>query len=221
LVECQICSQYTDRLAEIIAHPVLEWIKDEEGFWRLVHVKPNSTRDIQGKDFFIVPDKDSRYSLFIQIKPFRILSPEKLMAKIKRIQREPDENKPRRVKRFWEEKFHNPAQLQRYMRGVIVDYFKLNLIINDQEIRKGFKLMEEQLSLQEILNKDSVDQNIFQIFGKIEHFIDVFAKVVRHHNLYPTVKLVLLVNTTEGTILENQSDNLKKIWLPLIIKAVQ
>lgn len=220
MTECPICIQYTDRPAEIIAHQVLAWIAEKEEFWRLVHVTPNSTRDTKGKDFFIVPEKGSRFCLPLQIKSIRILESKKLKIKLERMRKEPDKNKPQRIKRNWEERFKNPAKLKKYLRQVIADYAKLDLIVNDQEIKKGFESATRRLNLEQILNEEAGGQEIYQVYGEIEYFIDAFAKAIRHAELHPSVKVLLFVDTSEDSDLEKQIPGLKEIWLPLIKKAV-
>ena len=219
MVDCLICRKYDDRLAEQIAHQVLKEIVEEQGFWWLAHVEPNSKRDKQGKDFFIVAKRGER-ALPIQIKAFRILSKKDLKSKLDKIKQGPSKFKYERAREFWKTKFETIQKLKNYILETIEKYQQLDLLINDQEIKQEFEKAIERSNLNKALNSDDYDF-LLGTFGAIEHFIDIFNKAIIHASRYPSVKMFFAVDVSTGMDKKELKKKLKTEWTALIMKLIQ
>lgn len=207
--DCPICENNPDRLAERIAHEVLDWIAEKEGYERIIHTKPNSLRDRQGKDFVVVP-KGSRVGLFIQIKAFRILKNRILKPKLQRLRG------GMKLKKGRPEKIDTLEELRNFILKIFKEFQKVELSANDSEFLAHFRKLAKNLKLEKVLASGKDYDELFSIYGKLEAYFNLMEKEIRHAKLYPDVKVFLLVNTTEWTITRAQIEKLKKEWLPII-----
>ena len=207
MLECQVCKNHPDRLAERIAHEVLDWIAEKEGYARVIHARPNSLRDREGKDFVLVP---KRAGLFIQIKAFRILKSLLLKMKMQRLKA----GAKLRKGRF--EQLDTSDKLKQFMRRILRDSQKSRLCSNDSKYRLHFNKLSKNIKLNELLDSDCGYDKLLAIYGKIEAYLNLFEKELRHAEIHQEVKIFLIVDTTGGCGYKRQVEILKKEWLPII-----
>ncbi len=214
MAECLICKEHPDRLAERIAHEVLDWIAEKEGYERIIHTKPNSLRDRQGKDFVVVP-KGRRMGLFIQIKAFRILKGKILKPKLQRLK------SGVKLRKGGSEKLDTIGNLRNFMLKLMKDSQNLKLFTNDDNFRNHFKRLSKNLKLEKALSSESDYDRMLALYGKLEAYFNLMEKQIRHAQLYPDVKTFLLVDTTEWVRSVRRVEKLKKEWLPIVREAMK
>jgi hypothetical protein len=213
LAECQICQDYDDRLSEKVAHELLDEIAREEGYWRVFHAKPNSKKDRQGKDFCVVTQKGVR-AIHIQVKKFRVLEPEVLKRRLNGMRELPRRRKNRK------RQLDTVQKLREYVFETLREYKKLNLLINDREIRDEFYKTTQRINLFRALHKEQNYQKLLEIYGEIEPYIAIFQRAIFHAQNYPSVKLFFIVQFEDEQGRPAHLAQTKADWKALIKKLL-
>lgn len=211
--ECLVC-KIPDRLAERIAHEFLPCLAESAGFRKVLHSKPNGFRDQRGEDFSLVISK--KFSVAVQVKGYRILDEKALQIRIKQIR---NEGMP--MKKHHRVLLNNADLLRAYMAKIILEYNRLDLLINDCRIREEFVRISKELNLDSLLSSRTSDyESLVGAYKKLQHLFNIFDKAINHARKYPAVKLFFIINTTDGVNHAMQIEQLKKDCLPLIKKAM-
>lgn len=190
-------------MAEITAHRFLDWLAEKDGYARVIHTPPNSRRDREGKDFILVR-KGDRFGLYIQIKSFRALSPEVLTRRLERVR------KGEKLRRGNPETLETPEKMRSHIFRVLKEVRRTGLYTNDEEFRNNFLKVAEEIKLFRLLETEKDFEKLVEAYAKIESFLNLFEKQIRHAKLYPPVKVFLIVVTTEGADQNEQLEKLKK-----------
>ena len=209
--KCQICQDNLDRISERIGHEMVSEISEEEGYFCVKHVRPNSSDDKKGIDIFLQISKSGGNVLMIQIKKFRILDEKILRERLARMKEEPKRRRNRM------KKISTPAEFREYVWGIIGKYEKLNLLINDQEIKDDFYRLAKELNFFQILRYGRNYEEILKIYGRLEPYFAIFHKAIYHAEHYPDVKLLFIVDLDLN---KAQREKTKAEWKRLIKKAI-
>lgn len=211
--DCRICDD-NSRPAEQIAHEVLWSLAESEKFHKVLHARPNGLKDRQGIDFTLLLSKKS--SLAIQVKGYWILDDKSLESRLRQLRNGGlPTGKRRRIN------LNTADSLRAYMTSRILGYHRLDLLINDEQIREDFAKKSKELNLGAALSsKNTSYESLLKIYKEMQHFFNIFDKAIHHAERYPEVKLFFIINVNDGVDREKQMAQLKKEWLPLLKKAV-
>ncbi|GEM_PF-4381230 len=223
MVQCQVCRTH-DRPAERIAHEILKWIAKKENYWLVTHTEPNSARDKQGKDFFVVPQKGGK-ALPIQIKVFRKLDQKTLQEKRSRIKSGKQKIKLKTKER---KNILHVNFIKKYIRTLLYHFRRSNLLKNDSCIWEEFNKHANSTNFFYRLNSAKNPETLLDLYEELEHYLDYFEKAVVHEEKYPKVRLFFVVNMTRDGIVDmrsffQQKKQVKKLreqWSQLIKKAL-
>lgn len=211
--KCRICDD-NNRPAEQIAHEVLWQLAESEKFHKVLHARPNSLKDQQGIDFTLLLTKKS--SLAIQVKGYWILDDKSLESRLRQLR-----NGGLLISKRRRITLDTTDSLRAYMTSRILEYHRLDLLINDELVREEFSKKAKELNLDALLSsKNSTYESMLKIYKEMQHFFNIFDKAIHHAARYPDVKLFFIINVNDGLDREKQIAQLKKEWLPLLRKAV-
>lgn len=213
MANCLICDD-NNRPAEQIAHEVLWALAESEKFHKVLHARPNGLKDRQGIDFTLLLSK--KVSLAIQVKGYWILDEKTLESRLRQVR-----NGGLLISKRRRIALDTADSLRSYMTSRILEYHRLDLLINDQLIREDFTKRAKDMNLDALLSsKDSTYESLLKIYKEMQHFFNIFDKAIHHASRYPDVKLFFIINVNDGLDREKQLTQLKKEWLPLLRKAV-
>lgn len=213
MANCRICEE-NDRPAEQIAHEVFWSLVESEKFYRVLHAKPNGLKDRQGIDFTLLLSK--KVTLAIQVKGYWILDEKTLESRLRQVR-----NGGLLISKRRRIALDTADALRAYMTSRILEYHRLDLLINDELIREDFTKRAKELNLDALLSsKNSTYESLLKIYKEMQHFFNIFDKAIHHAKRYPDVKLFFIINVNDGIDHEKQVAQLTKEWLPLLKKAL-
>ena len=199
-------------MAEITAHNFFDWLVGKAGYFKVIHTPPNSRRDREWKDFILVR-KGCRFGLYIQIKSFRVLSREVLDRRLDRVR------KGEKLRRGNPETLETPEKMRDHIFRFLREVRRTGLYSNDSVFREEFQKIAKDIGLFRTLGNEKEFEKLVQAYGKVEAYLNLFEKQIRHANLYPPVKVFLIVVTSEGTDQDTQLEKLKKECPEIIWQA--